>query len=279
MIRHFRNPIGWYVLIGGIFLSSLQAIERDLFVFQNGVHFSTSAERIAVLKALGYDGIGSARPGDLANRVEAYSAADLSFFSVYVGAKLQGEGMTVPEQIVKSIAELKGSGTVIELFVQGSKKANTDDEAVAFVRKVAALAEESQLKVVLYPHSNFYIDKLSDAVRIANKADRKNVGVMFNLCHFLKVEPTSDLASELKAAGDLLWRVSLSGASKGGKQWSELIQPLGKGDYDVRAVLDLLDQVGYKGPVGLQCYGIKGDCRVNLKQSISAWVDFHSAVK
>ena len=32
-----------------------------VFPFQNGVHFKTTAERVKVLKELGYDGIGSAK--------------------------------------------------------------------------------------------------------------------------------------------------------------------------------------------------------------------------
>lgn len=28
---------------------------------------------------------------------------------------------------------------------------------------------------------------------------------------------------------------------------------------------------GCSGPVGLQCYGLKGDPRVHLRQSIAAW--------
>ena len=54
------------------------------------------------------------------------------------------------------------------------------------------------------------------AVRIARKAKRDNVGVMFNLCHFLRVEPKTDLAATLKNAAPFLWRVSTSGAEIGG---------------------------------------------------------------
>jgi hypothetical protein len=32
-----------------------------------------------------------------------------------------------------------------------------------------------------------------------------------------------------------------------------------------------LDALGYKGPVGLQCYGIEGDARLHLQRSIAAW--------
>ena len=50
-----------------------------------------------------------------------------------------------------------------------------------------------------------------------------------------------------------------------------LIQPLGDGTYDNGKVLKVLDEIGYTGPIGLQCYSIKGDDRANLKKSIIAW--------
>jgi sugar phosphate isomerase/epimerase len=243
------------------------ATNRPFFAFQNGVHFRTTEERIEVLKELGYDGIGSANPGDLANRLKLYDKAGLKIFSIYVGGRL---GSPVPPEITSAIAELKGRDTVIELFVQGNA-ANTDEEAVAFVQKVADSAKASGLRVVLYPHSGFYIDTLSDAVRIAEKCERENVGAMFNLCHFLKVEPESDLEAELRKAKPCLWRVSTSGADSGGRQWSELIQTLDQGTFDQARLLAALDAIDYRGPVGLQCYAIKGDARDNLKKSITAW--------
>ena len=32
------------------------------------------------------------------------------------------------------------------------------------------------------------VEKFGDAIRIARKIDRPNVGVMFNLCHYLKAK-------------------------------------------------------------------------------------------
>ena len=35
--------------------------------------------------------------------------------------------------------------------------------------------------------------------------------------------------------------------------------------------MNLLDEIGYTGPIGLQCYNIKGNDRANLKKSADAW--------
>jgi hypothetical protein len=36
-------------------------------------------------------------------------------------------------------------------------------------------------------------------------------------------------------------------------------------------MLKTLKELGYKGPIGLQCYGIGGDAREHLARSMEAW--------
>jgi sugar phosphate isomerase/epimerase len=49
------------------------------------------------------------------------------------------------------------------------------------------------------------------------------------------------------------------------------IQPLDKGTYDLPALLQKLKAIGFKGPIGLQCYNIKGDPQELLTDSMGAW--------
>ena len=266
-----------------LFLVAQLAAKTDtwpVFAFQNGVHFKTVKERINVLKELGYDGIGSAKLSQsdlpLLQRLKLYDEAGLKLFSFYVGGRLGANGHSYGKEISQAIKDLKGRETILELFVQGSKKSNTDEQAVAFVREIADQAEESGLRIVLYPHAGFYVDTLSDAVRVARKCKRDNVGVMFNLCHYLKVEPKTDLKAVLTDAKPLLWQVSTSGAKKGGNNWGQLIQTLDRGDYDQKALFKMLRELGFQGNVGFQCYAIRGDSRENLKSSIEAWNKLHS---
>ena len=58
---------------------------------------------------------------------------------------------------------------------------------------------------------------------------------MFNLCHFLKVEPKANLKATLLEAKDLLWQVSTSGAELEAN-WGQLIQTLDRGDFDQKAL-------------------------------------------
>lgn len=258
------------ILLATLLAASTAIAAPSFFAFENGVHFKTPAERIKVLKELGYDGIGSARPKDIPARLKLYDAAKLKMFSLYVGGKLGADGHSYDPAISEAIRQLKGRETVIELFVQGGS-GNTDEQAVAFVRDIADQAKASGLRVVLYPHAGFYIDTLDDAVRIAKKCERNNVGVMFNLCHFLKVEPKSDLKETLEKAKPYLWQASTSGADVDGKNWGALIQTLDRGSFDQAELLKILSELKFDGAIGLQCYAIKGDARENLKRSIEAW--------
>ncbi len=266
-----------------LFLGAQLSAKTDtwpVFAFQNGVHFKTVKERIKVLKELGYDGIGSAKLSQsdlpLRQRLKLYDEAGLKLFSFYVGGRLGANGHSYDKEISQAIKDLKGRETILELFVQGSKKSNTDEQAVAFVREIADQAEESGLRIVLYPHAGFYVDTLGDAARVARKCKRDNVGVMFNLCHYLKVEPKTDLKAALTDAKPLLWQVSTSGAKKGGNNWGQLIQTLDRGDYDQKSFFQMLRELGFQGNVGFQCYAIRGDSRENLKRSIEAWNKLHS---
>ena len=242
------------------------------FAFENGVRFGSTEEQIEVLKSLGYDSLGSAKPHDLPARLKLHQEAGIPISSLYIGGKIDGtkDLAAINPGIPEAIRQLKGHDTIIELFVQRGGK-NTDEEAVAFIQEVADLAQASGLKVVLYPHAGFYVDTVSDAVRLVNLAERDNVGVMFNLCHFLKVEPKSDLKATLESAGDRLWRVSTCGADIDGTGWNALIQPLDQGSFDQVAFLKLLREIGFTGEIGLQCYAVPGDPKQNLERSIAAF--------
>ena len=50
-----------------------------------------------------------------------------------------------------------------------------------------------------------------------------------------------------------------------------MIQPLDRGDFDNRALLTTLDAAGYRGPVGLMCFGVGGDPREHLGRSMKVW--------
>jgi sugar phosphate isomerase/epimerase len=243
------------------------AFKPSFYAFQNGARFGPLDQEISTLKELGYDGVGSTHAGDLVKRRAAYEAAGLRIFSIYVPCNA-GDG-TYNKAIPQAIEALKGSGAIVQLTVQG--RAKTDDNAVKAIREVADLAAKADLKVALYPHAGFYVARVPEAIRLCKTVDRPNVGLIFNLCHFLKSEKAEDLEKTMAEAKPYLFAASTCGADSDGKNWGTLIQTLDKGSFDQVRYLKALRANGLQGPVGLQCYNVKGDKKANLATSLAAW--------
>ena len=249
------------------------------FAFDNGVGRDTWSpeEQARVLKEAGYDGIGYTGFEDLAARRAAFAAQGLTIFNLYVGCNIDVEPVYDPAWN-EAIASLKGSGIALWLTIQGGTPGQDDERAAAAVREIAGLAAGAGIQVALYPHHGFYVADLDDAMRVAGHVDLENVGVTFNLCHELRAGNEARFDEILEKAAPRLFFVSINGADHEG-DWDRLIQPLGRGAFDVFSVLKKLDGLGYRGPIGLQCYNVPGEPRANLAESIAAWRGYVARLK
>ncbi len=131
------------------------------------------------------------------------------------------------------------------------------------------MAQQSGVRIALYPHNRCWLEKIEDAVRVAEKTNRQNVGVTFNLYHWLQADKGKNLDSLVAKAMPYLFAVTINGSSLEGS-----IETLDKGAFDVYRFLRALKSAGYTGPIGLQGYGIGGDVRENLRRSMQAWREF-----
>ena len=237
----------------------------------------TLAQQAEMLKELGYDGAGHLWLKNVPERLKTLDAAGLKLFQIYVRLNVSPKNKRPYDPKLKDVIKLlKGRETAIVLLVGGLRPSDTagDPRAVKLVGEIADMAAKSSLQVILYPHTGDWLQTVGDAVRVAKKVDRPNVGVMFNLCHWLKAEGGRNMRATLKSAMPYLRAVSIHGADTAAEIRSrkgKWIQPLGSGSFDVYELLQSLVYLGYKGPVGLQCYGLRGDASVHLKRSMSAW--------
>lgn len=259
-----------YVGMTPVFAEPPVSFTPGFYAFQNGIKFKSVEEGVSLIKELGYQGVGSAEPRDLAKFKAACEKEGLKIFSVYLGGKVNAEDFSYGKEVSEAIELLKGTDTLLELNIQRGKDPN-DTQAIAMVKEIAEKAKAAGLKVVIYPHDKFYIERVDHAVKIAKATGCDNVGVAFNLCHFLKVQPTDDLSKTLADAKPLLWSVSISGADADGKDWNTLIRPLDEGTFDVSVLLKQLRDNGYDRAIGLQCFNIRIDAKENLTRSILAW--------
>lgn len=235
----------------------------------------TAKEQVEMIKELGYDGIGPTGDAGLAEMVQELDKNNLRCFAVYMGVNIDPNQQKYDPKLKEAMEILKGRNTILWLFVLSQKHKPSSPEgdarAVEIIREIADMAAQYKLRVALYPHYGFWVERVEDALRVVKKVDRKNVGVTFNLCHWLRVDDEKNMQPLIKAAIPYLFVVTINGADGGEKDWKQLIQTLDRGSFDMHRFLKTLKDSGYTGPIGLQGYGIGGDANDNLKRSMSTW--------
>jgi sugar phosphate isomerase/epimerase len=233
-------------------------------------------QQAQMLKELGYPGVGHIWLDKVEERIQTLDAAGLKLFQITMIVEVTPGKTPYDVSRFQGVCEaIQGRGVQFCLLLNGRKPSDptVDPYAVDILRTMSDQAKASGAQLLLYPHQNSWVERLEDAIRVAGKVDRPNVGVMFNLCHWLRVDPGRDYQPLLKRAMPRLWAVSINGADEFDEKpgWERYIQPLDKGSFDVGQLLRTLKKLGYRGPIGLQCYGIGGDAREHLARSMTAW--------
>jgi len=251
--------------------------EPDFFVFGYALRDAGIAtkEQGKLLRELGYDGMGHVGYEGLAEVVQELDRNGLRMFSIYVRAQLDEGKPKYSPGLKEAIQILAGRDAMLIVTINSRKykpsETAGDDKAVKIIREISDMAAANGVRVALYSHYNFWMGRYEDSVRMAEKVDRKNVGAVFSLCHWLR-EDDRDMRPFLEKSIDHLFAVVIHGADhKGGRK--ELIQLLGNGNYDVYPLFQKLKELGYSGPFGLLHYRVEGNIRESLTQAMKVWRD------
>jgi sugar phosphate isomerase/epimerase len=236
----------------------------------------TIPQQAAMLAELGFDGVGYPLwlDDNLETNLRTLDEAGLKVYLLYVRIKLKPGEAAVDGKITAAIRKLKGRPVTICVLLQGLPPADPRGEAPALkvLRELGDAAAEAGLRVSIYHHVGDWTQSLLHALQVVDKLDHPQVGANFNLCHWLKVDGDKDYRAVLREHADKIFAVTINGAQLGTNTWTNgLIQPLDRGDFDNRALLATLREIGYRGPIGLMCYGIGGDAREHLQRSINVW--------
>lgn len=252
----------------------LLATDLPLYVFDNGAGRGqlTLDQQAELTRETGYAGIFYSGTKDIPQLLAAHRARGLKVLGIYTGINVGDPHPAYDPGLPAAIEQLKGSGALITFTVNG-KSADGDAIAVPLIREVADMAAKAGLKMALYPHYGFHVARIEDALRVRDKAGRDNLGIVFNLCHWLRGGDTMKLEDRVRQALPHIFMVSVNGAEPEG-DWDRLIQPLDRGAFDVRSFVAMLGRMGYRGPFGLQCYNVPGDRKQNLQRSMTAWRAF-----
>jgi sugar phosphate isomerase/epimerase len=262
------------ILLALCAVALVHAADAPLYVFDNGVGGGSLSieEQTELAHKTGYAGIFYSGTKDIQKLLAAHQARGMKVLGIYTGMNLSDAKPGYDPGLPEAIRQLKGSGALITFTVSGSAP-NADDIAVTVIRDVADMAAQADLKVALYPHFGMHVARIEDALRLCERAGRPNLGIVFNLCHWLRSGDEVNMGVRLKQALPHTLMVSINGADHEG-DWDRLIQTLDRGAFDVKGFVAAIRSRGYAGPIGLQCYGIHGDREENLQRSMAAWQSF-----
>ncbi len=261
-----------------------QKYNPPFFVFEDGLWNARSdapSYWANLVKDVGFDGIELIGLDKVNGMLPEIKKNDLQLFTLYIQIDIDKEE-AYDKRLKGYIKQLKNTGLHLWVHVHSEDYEISDpagdEKCIKIISELADFAKDYGTRIAFYPHSNFWVEKVGDGVRLAKKINKENVGVVFNLCHFLKADNPDMLEETLQQAQPYLFLVSINGAEDGPGTnkmgWDKLIQPLGKGTYDVLKVLRLLKEMAYTKPIGLQCYNLKGQPEDFLKMSMVTWENY-----
>ncbi|MEI7729411.1 MAG: TIM barrel protein [Verrucomicrobiota bacterium] len=236
----------------------------------------TVPEQAQLLKELGFDGAGFGLWLDAKceQNLKIFDDAGLQVFMFHTFIKYGTNGFTLDPRMPDTIRKLKGRPVTLCTLLSGLKPGDPKgmDSAVKLLREMGDLAQASGIRISVYHHLNDWTETLPFAIEVMKQVNHPAVGFNFNLYHWLRVTGTEEYKTLLKENAAKLFGVVICGAQVGTKTWTNgLIQPLDQGDFDNRKLVDYLNEIGYRGPVGLMCFGIPGDARPHLERSMKVW--------
>lgn len=267
--------------LGGFAGPKGKSLKNSFFVFNNALNkadipFIPFAEQASILKKLGFDGIEHRETPRILEALEALQKQELKMIADYVKIDIDQKEPYLADW-KQTIPKLKGTGIILWVHIHSAKFKPSDEAAdniiVPVLQELADFSKSYGVRLAIYHHVGFLAEKVEDSYRLAEKVNRENVGSVFNLCHFLKTDSEENLEKVINLTFPKLFAASICGADGGDTKkmdWDRLIQPLGKGSFDVYRVVELLADKGFKGPIGIQCYNLKGAPETYLTQSSEA---------
>jgi sugar phosphate isomerase/epimerase len=203
---------------------------------------------------------------DVAKLPSVKSKYGLDVAAVYVVAEV-----AQPDPRVMNLFETLDGCPAIELAIKSSPD---ESAAVAFVERALAICDRRGINLYLYPHINFWLERIEDATRLCRTINHPRLGAMFCGFHWYAIDG-KDLAARLDDAASFLRQANLCGSRRdpNGPANKATIEPLDMGEMDNFAILSQLRRIKFSGCIGFQGYSTGGDPYGNLLRSLAAFRD------
>ena len=266
-------------------------VKSPFFVMNNGLSdtsaYKTPEAQVALAAKMGFDGVEKNRLNNFPEFYQALKANHLKLYMMYVEVNLDDTKTPFDPRLEETFRTIQGTQAMPWLFITSKKykssSVENDSIAVPIIQRIADMAQRYGLRVTLYHHVWFWLETVEHGISLTKKVNRPNVGITFNLAHYLATQynagqnPVANFPAWAAKAKPYLFALSVNGADfpppsdDRSKIWNTLIQPLGEGKYDTYSFLKTFWDMGFQGPVGLQCYNIKQEKTVHLNKSVQTW--------
>ena len=248
------------------------------YAFDNGLASVPKIEdKVKLLKDLGYVGVEAHLTHALLPEwLEALAKHGLALNAVYAVPFLEDP---MDPKLPESVRLMKGRPTRVELAIRSKTHKTPSDpagdaSALDLLKRVSDLCADTGPVVSVYPHTGFWTERVEDGARLAAASGRRNIGTNFNLVHWQWVKQTRPVEEVLKEVRPHLFSVTINN----GDRDKRTIYPLDKGDYDLAGFMRAVNDAGYTGQVGLQCYSIKEPAEDHLARSMKRWREIRREV-
>jgi sugar phosphate isomerase/epimerase len=251
------------------------------YAMHTGTGGGSPDAQAALVAELGFDGLAWGLEGLAAARFAAEQRGGdvISAYAVLdVDAVTPNDDDPALASLVAAMEALRGGPGQLWLALTRSRTVPNDeafDLPTAVLRRLLPHARRTGVEIALYPHHGFWLHGHGQALQLCEKVGAVEVGITFNLCHWLRAKEGEDVGAAVRALGQRLFAVTIHGADRDGEDWSTLIRPLGEGSFAVDALLRTLDAEGFEGPMALQGYGLRTPPREHLTASLAAWRRLH----
>lgn len=286
----------YYIILILLYSNSLfaQKVKNEFFALHNIIRgdstYNTFDKQVELVKNAGFEGIEI-------NQIESFDGMKMAldkykFKGSYFYVKLK-LGQPIDTRLESAIRALKGTKTIIAPYIltdnslYNARSPEGDAEAIRLLKKISFLSKNAGLEVAIYPHFSFYIERTDHALELAKKVNSKNLGLSFNLCHWLATTSLTErdnLKGHMKELKPYLKLMTICGAndiiSQKKSIFDDYILPLGTGSFDTYGFLKfMVKEVKYKKPIGVQCYNIKGNKAQLIQNTMTVWKDYKNRIE
>ena len=249
--------------------------------------YDTPEKQVALLERLGYDGMEKNGLDDFAEVQGELDRQGLKLFTVYVNVNLDPGQPAYDPRLPEVIRSLKGRETMLWLNV--TSRAGTyapssregDAAALAAIGEIADMAQRVRPARDALPARLVLARDRGSRDLPRREARPPERGPDLQPAALARADPPRGREGAARTCSRGRGRTSSRSASTArrtsrtrataGTIWKSLIQPLGQGTFDTYALLETLVDLGFEGPVGLQCYNVPGDKAEILAQSMATW--------